>query len=137
MFRRATPRTEAPSGSQRATAITRPLAQPDAPSLHEQAERLTFSLSPDALALLIEASAPLLFGQADPYAPQPQAQRLAQWLRDEVGLLTPVSAGYVPAYRPTALGLCVLWRLLVDNVHARRHAILTPAPTRPAHGWRR
>jgi|GEM_PF-3230414 len=135
MFRRTTPRTEASSDHHRATAITRPLARPDAPSVHEQAEQLAHTLTPDALALLIEASAPLLFGQADPYAPQPHAQRLAQWLRDEVGLLTPVSAGYVQAYCPTALGLCVLWRLLVENVHARRIAALAPA--RPARGWRR
>ena len=135
MFPRTTPRSDVSLVRQLASAVTQPLSPSDAPSLHEQAEQLARSLSPDALAVLVEASAPLLFDQPDPYAPQAYAQVLARWLRDEVGALTPVSAGYVQAYRPTALGLCVVWRLMVEGVQLRRSATHSPAQARSSLRW--
>ena len=35
-----------------------------------------------------------------------------------MGALTPLSAGYVQAYRPTLLGLYIVWRLLLDGAQA-------------------
>jgi hypothetical protein len=144
MFRRSraaiVPSAAFPAADHQASVITRPLTQPEMPSQYEHARHLTASLPPDALAILVEAAAPLLFGRVDPYAPQvPRAQQLAQWLSDAAGLLTPVSAGYVAAYRPTALACCVVWWLLVDSVQARRAATpaQTVAPTSWSRGWRR
>jgi hypothetical protein len=108
-----------------AHVITQPLALQSAqlassPSLQQRAEHLATTLPWEACRTLIEAAAPVLFEHSAPFAPtDPQIQQIAEWLTHEIGALTPLSAGYVQAYRPTLLGLHILWRLLLDGAQAR------------------
>jgi hypothetical protein len=113
------------SRSRATHAITAPLAVPvasqfaPAPSLQQRAEQLATTLPWEACCTLVEAAAPVLFEHPDPFAPtDPQIQQIAEWLTREIGALTPLSAGYVPAYRPTLLGLYIVWRLLLDGAQA-------------------
>src|SRR5690242_8790189 len=114
------------SPSRATYAITQPLAVPStrqfapAPSLQQRAEQLATTLPWEACRTLVEAAAPLLFEHPTPFAPtDPQVQQIAEWLTREIGALTPLSAGYVQAYRPTLLGLYIVWRLLLDGAQAR------------------
>jgi hypothetical protein len=114
------------SRSRATNAITAPLAVPSTtkfapvPTLQQRAEQLATTLPWEACRTLIEAAAPVLFGHPDPFAPtNPPIQQIAEWLVREVGALTPLSAGYVQAYRPTLLGLYIVWRLLLDGAQAR------------------
>src|SRR5262245_6741127 len=114
------------SRSRATYAITAPLAVPStsqfapAPSLQQRAEQLATTLPWEACRTLVEAAAPVLFEHPDPFAPtDPQIQQIAAWLTHEIGALTPQSAGYVQAYRPTLLGLYIVWRLLLDGAQAR------------------
>jgi hypothetical protein len=123
-----------------ADTITQPLAIPStasqfapAPSLQQRAEQLATTLPWEACRTLVEAAAPILFEHPDPFAPtDPQIQQIAEWLTREVGALTPLSAGYVQAYRPTLLGLYIIWRLLLDGARAR-----TPVAAQHQHSRRR
>jgi hypothetical protein len=114
------------SRSRATHAITTPLAIPSttqfapAPSLRQRAEQLATTLPWEACRTLVEAAAPILFEHPTPFAPtDPQIQQIAEWLSREVGALTPLSAGYVQAYRPTLLGLYIVWCLLLDGAQAR------------------
>jgi hypothetical protein len=113
------------SRSRATRAITQPLAVPSttqfgaAPSLQQRAEHLATTLPWEACRTLVEAAAPLLFEHPSPFAPtDPQVQQIADWFVREVGALTPLPAGYVQAYRPTLLGLYIVWRLLLDGAQA-------------------
>jgi hypothetical protein len=114
------------SRSRATHAITQPLAVPStsqvasAPSLQQRAEQLATTLPWEACRTLVEAAAPVLFEHPAPFAPtDPPIQQIAEWLTREVGALTPLSAGYVQAYRPTLLGLYIVWRLLLASAQAR------------------
>ena len=118
------------SRSRAAHAITQPLAVPStsqfapAPSIQQRAEQLATTLPWEARRILVEAAAPVLFEHPAPFTPtDPQIQQIAEWLTHEVGALTPLTAGYVQAYRPTLLGLHIVWRLLLDGAHSRGPAI--------------
>ena len=114
------------SRSRATHAITQPLAVPSTtqfapgPSLQKRAEQLATTLPWEACRTLVEAAAPVLFEHPDPFAAtDPQIQQIADWLTREVGALTPLSAGYIQAYRPTLLGLYIVWRLLLAGAQAR------------------
>ncbi len=127
------------SRSRATHAITAPLAVPSTaqfaptPSLQQRAEKLATTLPWEACRTLIEAAAPVLFEHPDPFAPtDPQIQQIAEWLTREIGALTPLSAGYVQAYRPTLLGLYIVWRLLLYGAQAP-----IPSAEQRQHGRRR
>jgi hypothetical protein len=111
--------------SRTAHAITQPLplqsAQlASAPSLQQRAEQLASTLPWEACRTLVEAAASILFEHPTPFAPtDPQVQLIAEWLTHDVGALATLSAGYVQAYRPTLLGLYVVWHLLLDGAQQR------------------
>jgi hypothetical protein len=68
----------------------------------------------------MDVVAPLLFARPDPYVPpRGVPEQIARVLVAHYGLLTPVSVGYVGAYRPTLLGVAVLWRFLLEYVGSR------------------
>jgi hypothetical protein len=127
------------SRSRDTRAITQPLAVPSsaqfapAYSLQQRAEHLATTLPWEACRTLVEAAAPLIFEHPTSFAPtDPQVQQIAEWLVREVGALTPISAGYIQAYRPSLLGLYIVWRLLLDGAQAH-----TPVATLRQHGHRR
>ena len=122
--------------SRTAHAMTQPLplqsAQlASAPLLQQRAEQLSSTLPWEACRTLVEAAAPILFEHPTPFAPtDPQIQLIAEWLRHDVGALAPLAAGYVQAYRPTLLGLYVVWHLLLDGAQQRGETIQQHRQTR-------
>jgi hypothetical protein len=121
--------------SRTAHASTQPLAHQStrlasSPSLQQRAEHLASTLPWEACRTLVEAAAPILFEHPTPFAPtDPQVQLIAEWLWHEVGALAPLSAGYAPAYRPTLLGLYVVWHLLLDGARQRGETIQQRRPS--------
>lgn len=127
------------SRSRATHTITQPLAVPSTtqfvptPSIQQHGEQLAATLPWEACRTLVEAAAPVLFEHPTPFAPtDPQIQQIAEWLTHEIGALTPLSTGYVQAYRPTLLGLYIVWRLLLDGAQAH-----TSVATQRQHSRRR
>ncbi len=89
-------------------------------TVHQRAAELAPRLHPAECRVLMDVVAPLLFARPDPYVPpRDEPEQIARVLVANYGLLTPVSSGYVGAYRPTLLGVAVIWRFLLDQVRSR------------------
>lgn len=68
----------------------------------------------------MDAIAPLLFSTTDLYTPpHDEPEQIAQALASHYGLLTPERLGYVSGYRPTLLGVAVIWRYLLHDLQSR------------------
>jgi hypothetical protein len=92
----------------------------DAPSIYERAVELSLMLHPAECRVLMDAVAPILFGNAEIYVPpRGEPEQIAQVLANRHGLLIPERTGYVDGYRPTLLGAAVLWQCLLHDLQAR------------------
>lgn len=92
----------------------------DEPSVHERAAELSPRLHPAECRVLMDAVAPILFGNTELYVPpRGEPEQIAQILASRFGLLIPERTGYVDAYRPTLLGAAVVWQCLMHDLQAR------------------
>ena len=83
-------------------------------SIHERATEIAPRLHPAECRVLMDAVAPLLFGTRGDYTPpHGEPEQIAQTLTNHYGLLAPERLGYASGYRPTLLGVAVIWRCLL------------------------
>ena len=68
----------------------------------------------------MDTVASLLFSPTEVYTPpHGEPEQIAHILTSHYGLLAPERLGYARGYRPTLLGVAVIWRCLLHDLQAR------------------
>ncbi len=88
-------------------------------SIQQRAAEIAPRLHPAECRVLMDAVAPLLFSTEVYTPPHGEPEHIAQSLASHYGLLVPERLGYASGYRPTLLGVAVIWRCLLDDLQAR------------------